>query len=582
MTIVYLEPDDEITSAIARLRALTHGEAVLVVPPGSRIATSRINFKLLAREANERKLNVAAVSDDPAIRAVAISAGLPTYDTIDAAEQALVNFREQDRRLAERLGREPGADSAKQEGEAAAAQSRTPLWSASRLSDPPSLDTRVMPVVEAPEIKGRAVGNVRNAAFVEGRGGVRSTDLHSFDTQVLPSADRADSRRRRGRRIPVAPLLVLGLIAVLVAGVAYGAYVFLPTATISLVPVSAPLTLETFTVVADPATAVVDPVTGTLPAQVVSVPLYVSDTFGATGVQVSETKATGVVRFRSENTVNEVNIPLGTSVATVDDVVFVTTEAAVVPTADFSTATPGTVNVPVRAVRSGLSGNVDKGTITLAPKSITSQLVSVSNPAPTSGGQRNEAKVITQADYDGAVATLTGRLANALAIAIAAPDAIPHGLTAYPSTATHGTPTVEQESTQIVGMVAPNFDLALDATGEVLAVNEGLIDQIAAARLDAALGPLQQKLGQSTFSHAAGQVANRLVSFDVDATVATYAAPDQQSLVSQVRGKTVAEAKDILGAYGAVDIVMWPDFIDRLPDQASRISLTVTPPPAGS
>ncbi|MEO8626038.1 MAG: baseplate J/gp47 family protein [Candidatus Limnocylindrales bacterium] len=581
MTIVYLEPDDEITSAIARLRALTDGEAVLVVPPGSRIATSRINFKLLAREASERKLNVAAVSDDPAVRAVAISAGLPAYDTVGAAEQALVSFREQDRRLAQRIGREPGTESTKEEDEAAAPQPRTPLWSTSRLSDPPSLDTRVMPVVEAPEIEGRA-GNVRNPGLAEGRGSVRSTDLHSSDTLVLPAVDRADKRRRRGRRIPVAPLLVLGLIGVLVAGVAYGAYAFLPTATISLVPVTAPLTLETFTVVADPDTAVVDPVAGTLPAQTVSMPLHVNDTFEASGVQVSETKATGVVRFRSENTVNEVNIPLGTSVATVDDVVFVTTEAAVVPTADFSTATPGTVNVPVRAARPGLSGNVDKGTITLAPKSISSQLVSVNNPAPTSGGQRNEAKVVTQADYDGAVAALTERLADALALAIAAPNAIPLGLTPYAQTATHGAPTVEQDSTQLVGTVAPTFDLALDATGQVLAVNEGLIDQIAAARLDAELGPQQQKLGTPTFSHSPGRVMIRTISYAVHATVQTYNAPDQQSLVSQVRGKTVAEAKDILGAYGAVDIVMWPDFIDRLPDQASRISLTVTPPPAGS
>lgn len=573
MTTVYLEPDDEITTAIARLRALTDGEALVIVPPGSRIATSRINFKLLAREANERKLNVAAVSDDPAVRAVAISAGLPTYDTIGAAEQALANFREQDRRLAERLGREPGADSGPAGGadgdDAAAPKPRTPLWSTSRLSDPPSLDTRVMPVVEAPEIEGRAAG-------------VRTPDLYSTDTQVLPTAQRADARRRRGRRIRVAPLLVVGLIAVLVAGVAYGAYVFLPTATISLVPVTAPLTLETFTVLADPSTAVVDPVSGTLPAQAITLPLHVNDTFEATGVQVSETKATGVVRFRSENTVNEVNIPVGTFVATADDIVFVTTEPAVVPTADFSTSTPGTVNVPVRAVRSGPSGNVDKGTITLAPKSISTQLVSVNNPAPTSGGERNEAKVITRADYDEAVATLTGRLANVLATAIAQPNAIPRGLTAYPQTATHGAPTVDQDSTHLVGIVAPSFDLALDATGQVLAVNESLIDQIAAARLDAALGLQQQKLGTPTFSHAPGEVANGLISYAVDATVPTYTAPDQQSLVSQVRGKTVAEAKAILGAYGIVDIVMWPDFIDRLPDQVSRISLTVSPPTAGS
>ena len=44
MSIVYLEIDDEITGAISKLRAVRDGEAVIVVPPGSRIATSRINF----------------------------------------------------------------------------------------------------------------------------------------------------------------------------------------------------------------------------------------------------------------------------------------------------------------------------------------------------------------------------------------------------------------------------------------------------------------------------------------------------------------------------------------------------------
>src|SRR5687767_12255190 len=107
VTTCYLEPDDEITGAIARLRAVTDGEAVIIVPAGSRIATSRINFKLLAREANERRLNVVAVSDEPAVRALAISAGLPAYDSLAGAEQALATFREQDRQLAERLGLKP-------------------------------------------------------------------------------------------------------------------------------------------------------------------------------------------------------------------------------------------------------------------------------------------------------------------------------------------------------------------------------------------------------------------------------------------------------------------------------------------
>jgi hypothetical protein len=587
VSTIYLENDDEITTAIARLRAVTDGEVVLVVPPGSRVATSRINFKLLAREANERKLNVAAVSDDPAVRALAVSAGLPTYDTIGAAENALANFREQDRQLAERLRAPDDGDDTSAPREPR--KPLTPLWSSTRAGDTGVMPT---PVVETPSAERPlfepAAEDQRNAAFAAGRARMGATDsrfgdTRVTDTRVLPDSETREARRRRGRRIPVAPLLVVGLLALLIGGVAYGAYVLLPTATVTLTPQTSTLRLDTFMVTADPNTAVVDPVSGTLPAQAIAVPLHVSDTFNATGAQVSETKATGSVRFRSENTDHEVDIPLGTFLATEDGIEFITLEGAIVPTADFSTATPGTVNVPVRAVRPGLNGNVAEHTITLAPRSISIQLVTVSNPNPTTGGERNEAKRITQADYDDAVAVLTSRLNHAMAVALADPNSVPRGLTAYPSTATHDAPQVGTPGDQLVGLVAPTFDLALDATGHVLAVNEAGVEDIANARLDAALGPSQQTIGPPpVITFGPGEVADGLISYEVDASVLTYSAPDQASLVNQVRGKTIPEAKDILSAYGMVDIVIWPEFIDRLPDQASRISLMVTPPAAGS
>jgi hypothetical protein len=375
----------------------------------------------------------------------------------------------------------------------------------------------------------------------------------------------------------------MGLLALLVAGVAYGAYVFLPTATIALVPSTSPLNLEPFTVIADPGTAVLDPVAGILPAQAINLPLHVSDTFDATGVQVHETRATGSVRFRSENTVDSVPVAQGTIVATPDGVRFETTESATVPKADFGTGTPGTVDVRVRALRPGPSGNVAAGTITDEPGSLSAQLVSVRNPEAISGGQRIEDKLITQADYDAALAALTGRLALALGSALADPNAIPRGLTAYPETASHDEGQVDQPAGALVDTLAPSFTLSLDATGQVLAVNESLIDQIAVARLDAALSPGQELVGdQPTVNHGPGEVAHDLISYQVDASALTYTAPDQQSLLSQVRGKTVTEARNILAAYGMVEILMWPDFIDRLPDQVSRISLTVTPPTAGS
>ncbi len=79
---VYLDVDDEITSAAARIRGSEATKVALVVPYGSRIATSRMNFRLLSREAvvNNRRLSI--VATDPATRALAASAGLPVFASV--------------------------------------------------------------------------------------------------------------------------------------------------------------------------------------------------------------------------------------------------------------------------------------------------------------------------------------------------------------------------------------------------------------------------------------------------------------------------------------------------------------------
>ena len=53
--VIYLDIDDEITSAAARIRAAEGSRVAVVLPYGSRVATSRINFRLLARDAHDQR-----------------------------------------------------------------------------------------------------------------------------------------------------------------------------------------------------------------------------------------------------------------------------------------------------------------------------------------------------------------------------------------------------------------------------------------------------------------------------------------------------------------------------------------------
>ena len=76
-TVVYLDVDDEITPAVARIRQAPEPAVLVVVPYGSRLASSRINFRLLAREAAALRRPLVIVAPDAGTRALAAAAGKP-------------------------------------------------------------------------------------------------------------------------------------------------------------------------------------------------------------------------------------------------------------------------------------------------------------------------------------------------------------------------------------------------------------------------------------------------------------------------------------------------------------------------
>src|SRR6478735_11941281 len=88
--IIYLEVDDEITSAATRIRSSEATRLAVVLPYGSRVATSRINFRLLSRDALTHEKRLSIVSGDPATRALAASAGLPVFSSVAEYESSLV------------------------------------------------------------------------------------------------------------------------------------------------------------------------------------------------------------------------------------------------------------------------------------------------------------------------------------------------------------------------------------------------------------------------------------------------------------------------------------------------------------
>jgi len=572
MSIAYLDPDDEITNAVARLRASKDVRIALVLPTGSRIATSRINFRLLAHEALAHTRRLAIVAAEPGVRAVAISAGLPAYATVVEYEAALQEAS------AGRAAELAGAVTAIEPKSAGPAPKST--RSRARAGKSAPVDDLAVAATAAgvasatpvsPAMAGAPVGAVH-------RGGVP-------DLPVVTARDRSDGGGRRWAWIGISGVLVVAL--VVAAG--WIAFNVLPTATITVVPRTQAAQPVDLTVIADPTATTVDTTRGVVPAQVVTIPLTATDTFNATGTKPVDTAATGTVTFMNYDTGGSHTLPQGTVVSTDSGITFATTKQVTVPRATFFPATAGRADVGVQAVNSGPSGNVAAGTIDRTSTAVAIALARqpghpvVNNAAPTTGGAHTVIQVIQQSDYDAAVASLRATLKTQLDAAGLDPTNVPAGVTLIAASATVGTTTADQAASALVNKQKDTFTLTVSGNGTIDGVDQTQVEQVAAARLTASV-PSGYQLFPSTVQTQVGPavVSGGQISFSASATGQIAATLDPAVLLTQVRGKTVGQARTILGALGTVTIETSPFYVSSIPDDPSRVTITVQPPQPGA
>jgi len=553
--LIYLEVDDEITSAASRIRAAGQDRLAVVLPYGSRVATSRINFRLLSRDAMEHDKRLTIVSADPATRALAASAGLPVFGSVAEYEASLTDVREAS--LPPLAVAHPVA---RDEPRPVAPDGTPGLAAAAVASDAGQTVRAPVPreVTRPPEPR-------PDPPWSGGGGG-------AGPGPVTPPAGRAGGRIRTPWLIGAA---ILGL-ALLVGGV--GAYILLPSAIIVVTPRPEPITPVHLTVVADPNATAPGGTPPVVPASRISIPVSVNDTFPATGKRVQLTNATGSVRFENRDPTSSNRIVSGSIVSTPSGIRFRTLVTIDVPRADLVGLQifPARTSVNVTAVDGGPNGNVDAGTIVIVPRGESSLFLKVTNPDPTTGGRSDEFTRVTQADVTAAMATLDASLQEAFRVAMADPSKAPAGTTVFSATGALGptTPTVPPES--LVGQEVPTFALGLSATGTVVAADSAPVTAIAQAAVQQAVDPGHQLVpGSVQIQVGDAIVVGQTVSFPVTVTAQQIAILDPAELEKMVLGKSVDEAKAILAPYGEVKISVSPDWSGSIPSFESRVDLTI-------
>ena len=557
MAIFYLDIDDEITSAAARIRGTADLVVVLVLPAGSRIATSRINFRLLAREAHQRSRRLSIVAPDAAARALAATAGLPVYASTMEYEASLAD------------GPDGGADAA----EPALPAERAPSAPGGRRPGaPPQRPASAAAPVATPGGTAADAGSGFTPPAPR-PGPFRPGPTTGLGAERGPGpAPRASHRRRNAG--------LIGLLVLAFVGIAGGtaAYLLLPTASIVLTVRSVPILPLTFVVTADPDVTVPDAAAGVVPATRMDLPLTASGTFKASGKRIDEAAAVGTVRWTNCDPTRSYTIPGGTPVRTAAGIAFGTDEAVFLPVAILNPPRIACQDrtVTVTAVKTGTDGNVAAGTITVIPGQYNSVVISVTNPAPTSGGKRNEFPKVTQKDVTAALAALGKQLDAQLATAAAAPPGLPAGSTAYPETATRGAAAATVDPATLVNQEVAQFDLGATATGTVVTVDPAPIVALGQARVTAAV-PVDHDLvaGSPVVTVGPGSVDGQRVRFGVTARADAAPRVDASALRRQVEGRSAVEVQAILDAFGDATVTLWPGWATTVPTFDARVDLRI-------
>ena len=527
--LLYLEPDDEITTVVRRLREADAPRVVLVASGRTKATTSAVALRLLAQVAAEDGREIALVAD-PAARALAADAGIAAYGSVAEA-------------------------SAEGASPAPAPQ-------------PASAPIHVVRGEPAPATVDEPLASLPPAAAPAPVRGMEETTA----VQLPPPPPRATRPQRpppRRDRRPTSPAVgfpvavLVGLLALLIAG-GVAAVTLLPAADISVVRQPIELGPLSYSVTPEVHRSEIPELTSTMSGD-------------ATGHRTRRTAATGVVRFYNYSDENVV-VPAGTPVSAGGEIFFLTSAEIVVPDSFFGFA--GIADADVEAMEAGPQGNVDALAIDrIEDRDVDRALRGpgpdnrrIENLDPTSGGEERELLVVTRRDVERVTDAIRADLQAQLDDASSGSDDrivvgdAPRPVINVPRDLVGHVVGVEQFSFELTGTLIDDRPYVLIADAQDAAESMALAEAPEGATIDEA--SIQVELGEATLE---GEVIS------VPATLTALALPDvdEVALRAELAGMTAAEAEAQLAAIGTPTVTLWPFWVDRIPSLEWRISIDV-------
>lgn len=560
---LYLEADEDITSAIDKLGKSEGSSVQIVVPKRSTMLQSIINLKLLKKAAENSGKELVLVTNDRIANDLAGRVGLA---------------------VAPSLGAKPVLSEAKMPEDL---KSNEEVIEA---DDPEPPRPEPAPKPEKPKralLKRRAVSDESPTPPASAAAAAAGGSASDAPSDAPPAASgpkkpglKVPSFQRLQRRLM---WVALGLI--LVAGY-WGAMFFMAKATVTLYANGTKVDIDTtFTV--DPTTKTTDKDKGVLAGQTVSVTKDLSGSFTPTGKKDVGTKAGGTMTIYNCNDAESHPLQTGTRLVAPDGKVFRTTSDVVVTGATIGSSSicpngggfikPGSVSVMVTADQNGDSYNEGPAKYTIMAYSTDLQKTIFGQGAQMSGGTSKTVTVVTQADVDTAKAELLAKDKDNIEREL--DGRLPDGYVALePSQATT---TAEVSPSPAVDAEGTGGTLSLKVTYAVLAVKQSEYQELIRSQELKQIGDKNQIYNdgiESAQITASEKESNGRQSFHLTTEAYGGAKIDTAALATQIKGKRYGDAVSLtsrLPGVSKAEIHLSPSWSTHVPSRTDKIKVVI-------
>jgi hypothetical protein len=380
--IIYLEPDEEITSVIDKMKNANSPRLGLVIPREATLLQSIVNLRLLQREAASLNKEIAVVTTDKIGRNLAAQVGLQVFSSVEEQK---------------------------------------PIY------QPPQIKPDISEVIELDEtpkneeLSAEAAGvsvhhfqekpiewRKKQSPVYRGQG-LTPSQSKSMIHPDKPTVGKIMSQKQKDLKIFKKLIWpIVGVIAVLAA---IASYLLLPHATVTISVPSENLPKSIVMAVTNKVTTP-NLQSNLMPGELIEVTNEKKDTYAATGEKTVGTKASGNIKLYN-NSPTPYTLNAGAKLSS-SSKTFVTKSAVTAPGAS-APNNPGTATVAIEAENPGPDSNVAAGKFVIIGLSESQQQwYYCQSSSALSGGASHQVQVVSQKDYDTAKNKLVSELTTSV------------------------------------------------------------------------------------------------------------------------------------------------------------------------